>query len=123
MVETKREKISLVLQKLKTSGDIEGAAVITRDGLVIASDMSSDIDADTLAAMSATMTGAAETVIQELKKSSPERVIVESKNTKLITIGAGSNAILVCVVKSNAKLGIVLLDMKKASSNISEQVK
>ncbi len=122
MTDTKKEKLESILQKLTSTGDIEGAAVITRDGLLIASELTESIDADTLAAMAATMTGAAETAVQELKKSSPKRVIVESRNTKLITVGSGENSILVCIIKSSAKLGIVLLDMKKAAAAVEKEV-
>jgi len=123
MPNTKKEKLTQILQKLTSSGDIEGAAVITRDGLLIASDLSEGIDGDTFAAMSATMTGAAETAVQELKKSSPDRVIVESKNAKLITTGAGEQAILACIVNPNAKLGLILIDMKKAADDIKKEVR
>ncbi len=123
MPETKKEALTKILQKLTSTGDIEGAAVITRDGLLIASELSSGIDGDTFAAMSATMTGAAETAVQELKKSSPDRVIVESNNTNLVTAGAGEQAILACIVSPDAKLGIILLEMKKASKDIEKEVK
>jgi len=123
MPETKKEKLTEILQKLTATGDIEGAAVITKDGLLITSELSSGIDGDTFAAMSATMTGAAETAIQELKKASPDRIIVESPKAKLITTGAGERAILACIVAPTAKLGLVLLDMKKATTAIQKEVK
>ncbi len=120
---SKKEVLTQILKKLTSTGDIEGAAVITRDGLLIASELSSGIDADTFAAMSATMTGAAETAVQELKKSSPDRIIVESSATKLITAGAGEQAILACIVNPAAKLGMILLEMKKATAAIEKEVK
>ena len=123
MSKTKKEKLAGILNYLRKTGDIEGAAIITRDGLLIASELSEDIDGETFAAMSATMTGAAETAIQELKKSSPERVIVESKNAKLITTGAGEETILACIVNPDAKLGLVLMEMKEASSAIEKEAK
>jgi len=123
MPETKKEKLAGILKHLRKTGDIEGAAIITRDGLLIASELSVNIDGDTFAAMSATMMGAAETAIQELKKSSPDRVIVESKNAKLITTGAGEQTILACIVNPDAKLGLVLIEMKKASSDIEKEAK
>ena len=122
MADTKKERLAEVLQKLVSTGDIEGAAVITRDGLLVASELSSGIDGDTFAAMSAAMTGAAETAIQELKKSTPDRIIVESGNTKLITVGAGKQAILACIVRADAKLGLVLLNIKKAADIIEKEV-
>jgi hypothetical protein len=123
MAETKKERLDAVLNKLTQTGDVEGAAVITRDGLLIASALNSMIDGDTLAAMAATMQGAAETAVQELKKSSPDRVIVESKDTKLISMGAGKEAILACIVKPTSKLGLVLMEMKKAVSAIERDVR
>ena len=120
---SKKEKLTQILQKLTSTGDVEGAAIITRDGLLIASDLKENIDGETFAAMSATMTGAAETAVQELKKSSPDRVIVESKNTKLITTGAGEQAILACIVNPDAKLGLILMEMKKSADNIQKDVK
>ncbi len=120
---SKKEKLTQILQKLTSTGEVEGAAVITRDGLLIASDLKENIDGETFAAMSATMTGAAETAVQELKKSSPDRVIVESKNTKLITTGAGEQAILACIVNPDAKLGLILMEMKKSADNIQKDVK
>ncbi|MBU2561177.1 MAG: roadblock/LC7 domain-containing protein [Nanoarchaeota archaeon] len=123
MPETKKERLGEILKKLRSSGDIEGAAVVTRDGLLIASELAGSIDGDILAAMTATMTGAAETAIAELKKGDPERIIVESPKAKVISIGAGGTAILVCVVNPNAKLGLVLLDMKKAAASVEKEVK
>lgn len=123
MPETKKEKLSEILKILRRTGDIEGAAIITRDGLLIASELPKNIDEDTFAAMSATMTGAAETAIQELKKTYPDRIIVESKNAKLITTGAGEQAILACIVSPDAKLGLVLIEMKKASNTISKEAR
>ena len=120
MLETKKEKLTKILQQLMSTGDTEGCAVITRDGLLIASELRGEIDGDTLAAMTATMTGAAETAVQELNKGTPDRVIVESEKTKLIAIGAGKQAILVNVVQPKAKLGMVLMDMKKASAKVKK---
>ncbi|MFH1127505.1 MAG: roadblock/LC7 domain-containing protein [archaeon] len=123
MPETKKARLEHILQKLKQTGDIEGAAVITRDGLMIASELNSETDGDTFAAMSATMTGAAETAIQELKGDSPERVIVESNSMKLITTGAGKDAILACIVQPKAKLGLILIEMRRTADNIMKEVR
>ena len=121
--ETKKEKLTKILQKLTSLGDVEGAALITRNGLLIASQLSEDIKGETLAAMAAAMTGAAETAIRELKKSSPDRIIVESKNTKLITMGAGKQAILACIVNPNAQLGLVLMQMNKTVLAVKNEIK
>lgn len=123
MVESKQHALEHILKKLGNMGDVDGSAIVTRDGLLIASQLSSEIDAETFAAMSATMVGAAETAIAELKKGSVERVIVESKETKLVATGAGSNALLVTMVGAFANLGLVLVEMKKAAEEIEVEMR
>lgn len=118
MSESKKDRLLKILKNLSAIGDIEGSAIVTRDGLLIVSDLPRDIDAETFAAMSATMIGAAETAVGELKKGTVERVIAEGKQTKLITKGAGPSAVLVSMLRPDANLGLALVEMGKASEKI-----
>jgi len=120
--ETKTEKLVQTLKDLKQNGGISGAAIVTRDGLLVVSELSEDIDGETLAAMTATMTGAAETAMSELKKKEIERVIVESKDARLISTEAGKQTILVCMVDMKAKLGLVLLEMERTAKIIEKEM-
>lgn len=120
--ESKKDKLMGILKKLSSVGDVAGSAIVTRDGLLMASDLPSDIDAETFAAMSATMIGAAETAVGELKKGTVERVTAEGKEIKLLTKGAASSAVLVSMVKANANLGLVLVEMGKASDKIEKEM-
>ena len=120
MPESKKDLLLGILKGLSSIGDIDGSAIVTRDGLLISSDLPRDLDAETFAAMSATMLGAAETAVGELKKGTVERVIAEGKETKLITKGAGPSAVLVSMVRPDANLGLVLVEMGKASEKIEE---
>ena len=67
-IPTKKEQLTEILQSLRKIGDVQGSSVVSRDGLVVASDLSQDIDEETFAAMSAAMQGAAETAVSELKQ-------------------------------------------------------
>lgn len=107
-----------ILNDLKRSGDINGCAIVSRDGLLIASNISGDIDGGALAAMTATMVGTAETSTSEFASGIPDKVIVESSAGKIVVIGAGSNALLVCTTKVDAGLGLVLLEMERAGEKI-----
>lgn len=115
---TMKGLIDEVLKELKAVGGIESSAVITRDGLLVASDTSQDVDAETFAAMSASMAGAAETAIIEIKGGPAARVIVESEKSKLITLGAGPKVLLVVLTKRDAALGLVLLKLGEAARKI-----
>ncbi len=117
---TTKEMIGQVLTDLKNVGDVEASAVVSRDGLLMAGDISSNIRAETFAAMSATMLGAAETAISELNKGVPNRVIVETSQGKIVATGAGPKALLVMMVRADAGLGLVLVEMDKAAGKIKE---
>lgn len=113
-----KEDLETVLAQLKRTGDVEASAVVSRDGLLMASDIPAGIYAETFAAMAATMLGAAETAVAELKKGIPERLIVESKEGKVIATGAGPKALLVVMTSPQAGLGLILVEMSKASEKI-----
>jgi len=119
MPETKKEKLIEILHELKKVGDILGGSVISRDGLVIASDLSKDVDEETFAAMSAAMQGAAETAVSELKQGELNQIIIDADKGKIITISAGKMAILVILTKPNINLGLALLELGRTSGKIS----
>ena len=122
MEESKKERLSGSLAALAGAGGIEGAAVITRDGLLIVSNLADNVDAETFAAMSAAMMGAAETAVSELGKEAPERVVIESRRTKLLCAGAGKEAILVVVARPDTNLGLVLVSLKKTAAKIEAEL-
>lgn len=114
------EMVDKLLVELKRSGGVEACAAVSRDGLLIRSGLQKEQFAESFAAMSATMLGAAETASTELGKGIPNRVIVESATGRLIAIGAGPKALLVVIVSPDAGLGLILLELDKASKKLKE---
>ncbi len=118
-----REMLEKVLKDLRSVGDIEASAIVSRDGLLIAADIPQNINAEAFAAMTATMLGAAETASSELGKGVPDRVIVESNAGKIVATGAGSKALLVVMTNPKATLGLVLFEINKAKEKIKDILK
>ncbi|MCW4009695.1 MAG: roadblock/LC7 domain-containing protein [Candidatus Bathyarchaeota archaeon] len=114
--------IDEILRGLKSVGGVVASAVVTRDGLLVSSDTSPDVDAETFAAMSASMMGAAETAIIEVKGGNAGRVIVESNNSKMIALGAGPKVLLVVLASKEIQLGLILLKLNDAARKISSVV-
>ena len=112
------EMLEKILKDLNNIGGVEASAIASRDGLLICSTIGKKQPAETFVAMSATMVGAAETATTELGKGIPERIIVESKSGKIIATGAGPKALLLIMTKPDAGLGLVLIEMTKASGKI-----
>ncbi|MDO9516600.1 MAG: roadblock/LC7 domain-containing protein [Methanosarcinaceae archaeon] len=113
--------LNKILDDIKKVGGVESLVIVSRDGLLITSNfLSSNARAETFAAMSATMLGAAETATTELGKGIPDRVIVESEHGKLIATGAGPKALLVVLTKSDVGLGLILVELEKAAEKIKK---
>lgn len=113
--------IETVLGDLKKISGVEACAVASRDGLLIRAILQEEGQrSDSFAAMSATMFGAAETATTVLGKGIPNRVIAESDHGWLIAVGAGSKALLIVIVTLDAELGLVLLELEKAATNLKE---
>src|SRR3972149_950102 len=117
---TTTEILEEALNNLKNIGGIEASVVASRDGLLIHSTVSRKLHAETFAAMSATMLGAAETATTELGKGIPERIIVESDDGKIIATGAGTKAILLVMTEPDASLGLILIEIAKASEKVKQ---
>ena len=115
---TTTEMLEKILNDINNIGGVEASAVASRDGLLICSTIPKKQHAETLVAMSATMIGAAEAATMELGKGIPDRIIVESKHGRIIGTGAGSKALLLVMTKPDAGLGLVLIEMAKASEQI-----
>ncbi len=109
-----------VMNKMKSVGGVGATAVASRNGLLICSNVRRKQNAETFAAMLATLLGAGETATSEFGMGIPDRIIVESKQGAIITTGAGSKALLMVMINSNAGLGLVLAEVEKASKEIEQ---
>lgn len=114
--ETMKEELEEILKEIHTTGGIKLSVIASRHGLVIASITQG---AETLAAMSATMLGAAETASATLEEGIPERLISETLTANIVIIGAGPKALLVVITEPGmGLLGLILINMKKAAGKI-----
>jgi len=117
------EKLTEMLKDLSgKSPDIEASAIVSTDGLVIASALPKDVEEDRVAAMSAAMLSLGERTSKELMKGSLEEVFVKGQNGYILLMGAGEEAVLTALARKDAKLGLVFLDMKRAAEEIAKLI-
>lgn len=121
MSASRADQMNKLLKSLtQTTPNIEAAAVIDTDGLMMASALSQDTDEDSVAGMSAAMLGLSERIAKELKRGTFEIVSLRGANGYVIIVGAGSSAVLTVLADKNAKLGLVFLDAARAAAEVAK---
>lgn len=117
----REQMLKSVLSDLNgASADVEASAVISTDGLTIASMLSVGMDEDRVGAMSAAMLSLGDRTAAELSRGELEQVMVKGENGYILLIHAGRDAVLTVIARKEAKLGLVFLDAKRAAVSISE---
>jgi predicted regulator of Ras-like GTPase activity (Roadblock/LC7/MglB family) len=110
--------LKAVLARLKEAG-VDSSAVISRDGVIIASDMpGGPEEIESFAAMAAALLGAAETATSELRQGVPRRVIMESGDRRIVEVGAGPVALLVASVIAGPQFSKVLAEIDRAAHEV-----
>ncbi len=102
--------------------DLEGLSVVTKDGLPIASALNTRVDEDRLSAMTAAMLSLAERVVIELERGKMDEMIIKGSNGLIIIRDAGEYAVLAGITRSDAKLGLVLLDMRRCAQALADMI-
>jgi predicted regulator of Ras-like GTPase activity (Roadblock/LC7/MglB family) len=120
---TRAEQMQQVLKALVTNTpDVEGSATVSLDGLVLASALPSGSDEDRVSAMAAALLSLGERTAQELQRGTLEQIYVKGNAGYIILMQAGPEAVLEVIAGPQAKLGMVLLDMKRAAQEITRLV-
>ena len=94
--------------------DVEAAAVISVDGLIIASLLPTAVGEDRVSAMSAAMLSLGERIASELGRGVLNQVYVKGNNGYIILMSVGEEAVLTVLACKEAKLGLIFLEMRRA---------
>jgi uncharacterized protein len=118
---TKADQLAAALDDFLTvSPDVEAAAVVSADGLPMASALPPYVEEDRLAAMSAALVSLGERAATGLEKGDLAQVFVEGADGYVVLMSAGESAVLVAVTSKGAKVGLVLYEMRKIAAQIGE---
>ncbi len=103
---------------LRQAPELEAAAVVSFDGLAMASALPSDMDEDRVAAMSAALLSLGEKAAQGLGRGDLSQVYVEGETGTVFLISADDEAVLVAVAAAGAKAGLMLFEVRRAAARI-----
>ncbi len=102
--------------------DIEASAVVSVDGLIMASALQQGAEEDRISAMSAAMLSLGERIAQELGRGGLEQVYIKGDKGFIVLISVGNEAVLTALARQEGKLGLVFLEMRRASEDLIKLV-
>ena len=123
MTKSRTEQMIDCLKDLQVSTpDIESAAVVSVDGLIMASSLPAGVEEDRVSAMSAAMLSLGERIATELGRGMLDQVYIRGENGYVFLMSVGEEAVLTVLARQQAKLGLLFLDMKRTAQELSNIV-
>lgn len=120
MSTSRTQKLADRLRDMQASSpDIEGSAIVSVDGLSIASALRQGIEEDRVSAMSAAMLSLGERIASELGRGVLEQVYIKGEKGYVLLMAVGEEAVLTIMARKEAKLGLILLEMKRAVEELA----
>ena len=102
-----------------STSDVEGAVLVSPDGLTITSVLPNALDDERTSAMSAAMLSLGDCIAKDLARGDIERVLVEGLTGYGIVVGCGEDMVLLVLANKNDKQGILFLAINSLVEEIS----
>ncbi len=113
------DELNKILRVLQSgTPDIEACALISEDGLVIASALPQHIEEMRVAGMSATLLALGTRAAAELSRGELEQVLIRGKQGYVVMVGAAPGTLLMTLTRAEAKLGLIFLDLGRAAAEV-----
>lgn len=123
MTKSRTEQMSQRLRDLQVSSpSVEAAAVVSVDGLSMASSLPADVEEDRVAAMSAAMLSLGDRIATELGRGTLDQVYIKGEDGYVVLRAVGEEAVLTVLASKEARLGLVFLDMGRAVEDLVKLV-
>jgi len=107
-------KLESLLQAFDTSTtDVEGAGLISPDGLPLATSLPNGMDEERTSAMSAAMLSLGERICRELSRGAIDRIQVQGEKGYAILVACGEDAVFIAFANEQAKQGLLMLEIKR----------
>lgn len=123
MAKSRTDQMVERLREMQASTpDIEASAVVSVDGLIMASSLPAGVEEDRVSAMSAAMLSLGERIASELGRGVLDQVYIKGEHGYVILMSVGEEAVLTVMARAKAKLGLLFLDMRRAAEELGKIV-
>lgn len=121
-----KSKTDVMVDRLRdlqsNTPDVEASAIVSVDGLTIASSLPAGVEEDRVSAMSAAMLSLGERISTELGRGLLDEVYIHGDEGYVLLTSIGTEAVLTVLARQEAKLGLVFLEMRRAAKDLEQIV-
>ena len=118
-----KSRSELMVDRLRdlqaSTPDVEASAIVSVDGLIMASALPGGVEEDRVSAMSAAMLSLGERIAGELGRGLLSQVYVKGDHGYVLLTSVGEDAVLTVLARQEAKLGLIFLDMRRAAEDLA----
>jgi uncharacterized protein len=126
MTEYRVQVLEDILRRLHKSVDgLHGTVVVSTEGFVVAAysgegraRTNNPIDSPQIAAMAAAIIALGERVLGRLARGELDRILLDGTEGGIIVVSAGPEAALAAMVNKDAKLGLVMYELRRSSREV-----
>jgi len=126
MTEYRVQILEDILRRLHNSVDgLHGTVVVSVEGFVVAaysgegrSRTRNPVDSPQIAAMAAAIIALGERVLSRLARGELDRILLDGTEGGIIVVSAGPEAALAAMVNKDAKLGLVMYELRRSSREV-----
>jgi hypothetical protein len=102
--------------------DILASAIVTVDGLTLASALPAEVEEERVSAMSAAMLGLGQRIAAELQRGGLDEVYIRGEEGFVLLTAIGEDAVLTALSRNDSRLGLILLEMRRAAADLESYV-
>ncbi len=122
-MEPTTDSLDEILKKLLAAiPEVKADAIVSAEGLPIASALPQGVDETRIAAMTAALLSLSERAVIEMEKGEFDQLYVKGTEGYLLVLQAGPNAVLTVSTTKEVRLGLIFLDCKRTCEKISKLI-
>jgi predicted regulator of Ras-like GTPase activity (Roadblock/LC7/MglB family) len=123
MAQTIATQLDMILNDFERNiPHVQATAVVSTDGLVIASRLPANVEEDRIGAMGAAILSISTRSGEELERGEMVRVLIEGTEGYILIRSVGEYAILVALVEKEVRLGLLFYEANKCIQLLREVI-
>jgi uncharacterized protein len=115
------DELNRILRNLQSgTPEIEASALMSEDGLMIASALPQHTEEVRVAGMSSTILSLGTRAALELGRGKVQQVLIRGEHGYVVMVTAAPGTVLLVLTTADAKLGLIFFDMDRAAKEITK---